>query len=233
VVADEIKELAERTSSSTREITTLIKGVQEETRRAVSAITQVEQSITTGEQLSESSGKALVKIVEGVRKANSQVAEIARAAVEQAKGSLMIREAMEKVSEMVEQIARASREQGKGSEMIMTAVERMKGLTGQVRSSTREQSTAGGHISRSTEHILEMVSQIKRACDEQTRGSEQIVIAVHGIQESTEVNHDAAQVMDDSVVRLSRQIEVLQKEMGNFTITKKTDGRHEQNQEEV
>jgi methyl-accepting chemotaxis protein len=223
VIAEEIKELAERTSSSTREISLLVKGVQEETRRAVTAIAQAEQRIIAGEQLSESSGKALVKIVDGVRNANSQVAEIARAAVEQAKGSQMIREAMEKVSEMVEQIARASREQGKGSELIMSAVERMKGLTGQVRSSTREQSTAGALISTSTEHILEMVQQIKRACDEQTRGSDQIVTAVHGIQESTDVNHDAARVMDDSVVRLSHQIEVLQKEMGSFTITKKVE----------
>jgi methyl-accepting chemotaxis protein len=223
VIAEEIKELAERTSSSTREISLLVKGVQEETRRAVTAIAQAEQRIIAGEQLSESSGKALVKIVDGVRNANSQVAEIARAAVEQAKGSQMIREAMEKVSEMVEQIARASREQGKGSELIMSAVERMKGLTGQVRSSTREQSTAGALISTSTEHILEMVQQIKRACDEQTRGSDLIVTAVHGIQESTDVNHDAARVMDDSVVRLSHQIEVLQKEMGSFTITKKVE----------
>jgi methyl-accepting chemotaxis protein len=99
----------------------------------------------------------------------------------------------------------------------------MKGLTGQVRSSTREQSTAGALISTSTEHILEMVQQIKRACDEQTRGSDLIVTAVHGIQESTDVNHDAARVMDDSVVRLSHQIEVLQKEMGSFTITKKVE----------
>ena len=220
VVADEIKELAERTSSSTREIVRIITGVQEESRRAVAAIAQAEQRIFTGEQLSQSSGRALVKIVDGVGKANSQVAEIARAAVEQAKGSRMIRDAMETVAEMVEQIARASREQGKGSELIMSAVQRMKGLTGQVRSATREQNSAGALISVSTEHILEMVQQIKLACDEQSRGSDQIVTAVYGIQESTEVNHEATRIMDDSVVRLSRQIEVLRKEMGNFTITK-------------
>ncbi len=62
--------------------------------------------------------------------------EIARATVEQAKGSQMIREAMEQVAEMVEQIAKATREQGQGSELIMAAVEKMKALTGQVRSST-------------------------------------------------------------------------------------------------
>ena len=224
VVADEIKELSERTSSSTREIVQLVKGVQEETRRAAGAVYLTEQSVIDGERLSASSGAALAKIVTGVQRADGRVAEIARAAVEQAKGSRMIRESMVKVSEMVEQIARASHEQGKGSELIMAAVARMKGLTGQVRNSTSEQNTAGTLISTSTEHILVMVQGIKRACDEQARGSIQISAAVHGIQQSTEVTHEAARVMDDAVVRLSRQIGVLEKEMGNFTITKKGRG---------
>ncbi len=228
VVAEEIKELSERTSSSTREIAQLVKGVQQETRRAAGAVCLTEQSVIDGEKLSAGSGAALAKIVAGVQKADGRVAEIARAAVEQAKGSRMIRESMEKVSEMVEQIARASHEQGKGSELIMSAVARMKGLTGQVRNATSEQNRAGAFISSSTEHILVMVQGIKHACDEQARGSVQITTAVHGIQQSTEVTHEAARVMDDAVVRLSRQIEVLEKEMGNFTITKKVEHRDEQ-----
>ncbi len=227
VVADEIKELSERTSSSTREIVQLVKGVQEETRRAAGAVLLTEQSVMDGERLSASSGAALAKIVAGVQKADSRVAEIARAAVAQAMGSRMIRESMVKVSEMVEQIARASHEQGKGSELIMTAVERMKGLTGQVRNSAGEQSAAGALISTSTEHILAMVQGIKHACDEQARGSVQIAAAVQGIQDSTEVTHDAARVMDDAVVRLSLQIGVLEQEMGNFTITKKGERREQ------
>jgi len=228
VVADELKELSERTSSSTREIAQLIKGVQEESHRAAGAVRLTELSIIEGEKLSQSSGAALAKIVAGVRRADSQVSEIARAAVEQAKGSLMIRESMEKISGMVEQIARASHEQGKGSELIMTAVARMKELTGQVRNASGEQHKAGALISTSTEHILAMVEGIKGACDDQARGSVRIAAAVHGIQQSTEVSHEAARVMDDAVVRLSRQIEVLEQEMGNFTITKKEEPREEQ-----
>ena len=99
VVADEIRELAERTSSSTREIAAVIKGVQEETRRAVDAISQAEESIAAGEKLSQRSGAALEKIVTGVQRAGIQVSEIAKATVEQARGSQSIREAMESVEE--------------------------------------------------------------------------------------------------------------------------------------
>jgi len=218
VVADEIKELSERTSSSTREISLVIRGVQEETRRAVEAIDQAERSIGDGELLSQKSGEALAKIVVGVNEATAQVAEIARTTVEQAKGSQMIREAMEQVSEMVAQIAKATREQGQGSELIMGAVENMKGLTSQVLSSTREQNKVGNLIAQSTESITEMIRHIKRACDEQSRGSEQIVMSVEDIQEATEANLEATRVMDEAVYKLFRQIELLKKEMEAFKI---------------
>jgi methyl-accepting chemotaxis protein len=218
VVADEIKELAERTSSSTREIAQVIKGVQDETRRAVEAINKAEESIAGGELLSQRSGEALNKIVAGVNRATEQIDEIARATEEQAKGSQMIREAIERVLEMVGQIAMATREQGMGGEQIMTAVERMKELTAQVRVSTREQSKVGTFIAKSTENITGMIQQIKHACDEQSKGSEQIVVAVEDIQQSTTVNLDAAKVMNSSVMNLYRQIEIMKKEMGVFKI---------------
>jgi methyl-accepting chemotaxis protein len=216
VVADEIKELSERTSSSTREIAQVIRGVQDETARAVDAIEQAERSIGDGELLSVKSGEALAKIVVGVNEATAQVAEIARTTVEQAKGSQMIREAMEQVSEMVAQIAKATREQGQGSELIMGAVENMKSLTSQVLSSTREQNKVGNLIARSTESITELIRHIKRACDEQTHGSEQIMTAVEEIQSATDANLGATRVMDDAVYKLFKQSDLLKKEIEQF-----------------
>lgn len=218
VVADEIKELSERTSSSTREIAALIKAVQDETRRAVEAINQAETSIAEGEELSQRSGEALNKILEGVIRSSAQMAEIARATVEQAKGSHIIRDAMEQVSEMVGQIAKATKEQGMGSGMIMGAVERMKDLTAQVRSSTREQSKVGNFIAKSTEDITDMIRQIKIACDEQRRGSEQVVVAVEDIQQSTNINVEATRIMNEAVENLFRQTDILRQEMASFKV---------------
>ncbi|MCM2358634.1 MAG: methyl-accepting chemotaxis protein [Geobacteraceae bacterium] len=218
VVAEEIKGLAERTSSSTREIGEVIKGVQDETRRAVEAISQAEQSIAQGETLSRKSGEALNKIVAGVQMATDQVNSIARATMEQAKGSEMIRDAMEQVSGMVGQIAAATREQGQGSELIIAAVERMKKVTAQVKSSTREQSNVGNFIARSTENITDMICQIKRACDEQSRGSEQIIPAVENITSATDSNLEAVRILGDTMESLAAQIGILHDEIGRFTI---------------
>ncbi len=218
VVADEIRELAERTSSSTREIAAVIKGVQEETRRAVEAISRAEESITAGEKLSLRSGTALEKIVVGVQRAGIQVSEIARATVEQARGSQSIREAMERVGEMVESISNSAREHSCGTDMISAAVERMKDLTIHVRISTREQSKASNLIARSSEDVTAMVDHIREACRTQIESSALISTSVNHIEGATAANSQAIKVMNAAVADLTRQIDLLEKEMTGFRI---------------
>lgn len=218
VVADEIRELAERTSSSTREISAVIKGVQEETRRAVDAISQAEEIIAEGEKLSQRSGTALEKIVTGVERAGIQVSEIAKATVEQARGSQSIREAMESVEDMVENIANSSREHSRGTDMISAAVERMKELTVHVRTSTREQSRASTLIARSTENGTSMVDQIREACRSQIDSSALISKSVNNIEGVTAANSQATKVMNAAVADLTHQIYLLEKEMTGFKI---------------
>ncbi|MHB8057599.1 MAG: methyl-accepting chemotaxis protein [Desulfuromonadaceae bacterium] len=218
VVADEIRELAERTSSSTREIAAVIKGVQEETRRAVDAITQAEESIDAGEKLSQRSGTALEKIVAGVERAGIQVSEIAKATVEQARGSQSIREAMESVEDMVGHIANSSREHSRGTDMITAAAGRMKELTIHLRTSTREQSRAGNLIAKSTEDVTAMVVQIREACRSQVNGSALISKSVNNIEGATAANSHAAKIMNSAVTALTHQINLLEKEMAGFKI---------------
>ena len=218
VVADEIKELAERTSSSTREIALVIKGVQEDTGRAVASINQAELAICAGEQLSERSGEALEKIVQGVRQAGLQIDAIAKATIEQARGSNSIRVAMEQVEEMVEQIASSTREQAKGTDLITNAVEHMREMTSQVRSSTREQSRASALIARATEDVSAMIDQIRESCKSQTEHSKTIDNMVDNISASSNATLQAAKVMDSAVAGLSRQIDLLEKEMSGFSV---------------
>ncbi len=218
VVAEEIKDLAERTSGSTREISQVIDGIQQEVRRAVESINQAKGSIAEGEKLSQKSGEVLNKIVEGITVASTQMDEIARASENQANESQLIRRAMDRVAEMINQIARATSEQGRGSDLIMTAVEKMKELNAQVRNSTREQTKVGNFIGKSTENITSMIRKIKLACDEQNRGSGLIVHAVSGIQQSTEINLEANKMTEEAVKRLTHQTELIQSALHNFTI---------------
>ncbi|GFO58338.1 methyl-accepting chemotaxis protein [Geomonas silvestris] len=218
VVAHEIKELARRTSSSTREISEIIEGVKEETTSVVQAIKASEERIAEGELLSQRSGEALRKIVDGVQDSAPRVNEIAQTTEEQAKLSENMRQAMDRVAEMVGQIVRATREQGRGSEQIVSAVERMKDFTAQVRSTTRSQTATSSHIVHATEDITQMIRNVRRACEEEAESTKQIVRAMESIRESSLTTVEVNRIMDGAVTGLSEQVKLLQQKMAGLAV---------------
>ncbi len=235
VVADEIKELAERTSSSTKEIAEVIKAVQEDTVRAVDAITMAERVIKDGEFLSGRSGEALNKIVYGVGQASERMHQIAVATSEQSMGSKVIRQAMELVSSMIEQIATATREQTRGSDMIIQAVDKMKSLSGQVSRASREQSKAGNTIVAQTGRVIEIVATIRTGSVTQRQEGERIIQSMQALRATNVASVAANAIMGQAVGSISRQTNVLQQELALFTIasgdgqaTESNSGRGEQ-----
>jgi methyl-accepting chemotaxis protein len=175
VVADEIKDLAERTGASTKEIAELIRGVQEESKNAITAMAQGERSVEAGVSLSQAAESALVEIVDSAAKATEMVKAIAMATVEQSKGSRVVADAVDRIARTVQQVAAATAEQARGSEQIMKSAERMKTIASHVELSSQEQAKGGRQVAEAIEHINEMVRQLHTAQSEQARGSEQIL----------------------------------------------------------
>ncbi len=112
VVADEIKDLAERAGASTREITDLIKTVQAESKNAITAVERGAHNVDRGVEVSNEAERALKKILESSQKSTNMVRAIARATVEQAKGSKQVTDAIGRIAETVQQIAAATSRAG-------------------------------------------------------------------------------------------------------------------------
>ena len=147
VVADEIKDLAERAGASTREITDLIKTVQSESKNAITAVERGAHNVDRGVEVSNEAERALKKILESSQKSTNMVRAIARATVEQAKGSKQVTDAIGRIAETVQQIAAATAEQARGSELIMKSAEKMRIITQHVERSSQEQARGGRQIS--------------------------------------------------------------------------------------
>lgn len=219
VVAVEIKNLAKRTGSHTREIAEIILGVREETERAVEAITHSEKRIAEGSELSHRSGSALRKIVDGIMVASSYMEEINKTALNQAHASVGMQKAMGRVAEMVEQIAHATQEQSHGSELITAAVERMRLLTQEVMHSINDHRNSAAQVVSSSEEINDIVVEICEASILQADSSNRISDSLNELEESTEVQVTSTVVMDEILSTLVRQISVLQNEMEQFKVT--------------
>ncbi len=219
VVAFEIKELARRTTASTREIAEIVNGVKAETERAVSAILLSEQSVIEGEHLSQRSGEALSKILNGVKISAEQINEIAAAAEQHAIKGENMRLAMDEMGAMVEQITRSSCQQTKDTEVINNAADAMQQLTSNLYANARSHNSAGNIIADSTEIIVKMIEDIRKACQVQSSSSEQIVNNVREMEETATGYLDTTKIMEEAVTGLSEQIKNLEKEMSGFKTT--------------
>jgi len=148
VVADEIRDLAERVLASTKEIGGLIHAVQEEARKARGAIEQGSERVASGVSLSAEAGRALEEITEASRQSGSRIEGIVGSLREQAKAAGHVVELMERVRGGVDQIRHAASEQDRGNVVVYQGSVTMREVAAQVRGTTEEQARGSGRIRR-------------------------------------------------------------------------------------
>ena len=218
VVADEIRELSERTSSSTREISSVIRGVQNETRLAVDAIQQAEVHITAGQKLSRRSGTALEKIVRGVQQISAEVLKIARTTAEQARDSQIIKESIQNITKMVQQIAAASTEHTRTCGQTASAMERLKALTSQIRSSVGEQVVASDLVALTSRDTLDTIDHIRSACSAQTLDNATVKATLDETWDSFSSSAGSVITLERSLATFEKQLKLLKNELSDFTV---------------
>jgi methyl-accepting chemotaxis protein len=191
VVADEIKDLAERAGASTREITDLIKTVQGESRNAITAVERGAHNVDRGVEVSNEAERALKKILESSNKSTNMVRAIARATVEQAKGSKQVTDAIGRIAETVQQIAAATAQQARGSELIMKSAEKMRLITQHVERSANEQAKGGRQITGAIESISGMVTELNASHKSQADSARQLTAMIARVEESARAQESA------------------------------------------
>jgi methyl-accepting chemotaxis protein len=109
VVADEVRKLAERTATSTREIGAMIESIYEGTRQAVSSMEASVGRVDGGVGLAQAAGARIGALSDNARSAATAVAEIS-AAIEQQRGaSNDIARHVERIAQMAESTRGATR----------------------------------------------------------------------------------------------------------------------------
>lgn len=110
VVADEVRALAERTTKATREISEMIKAIQQETKGAVVAMEEGVSEVAKGSEKAANSGKALEQILEQINSVTAQIAQVATAAEEQTATTSEISNNMQQITGIVSHSARGAQE---------------------------------------------------------------------------------------------------------------------------
>lgn len=218
VVAEEIKELALQTANSTKEITTMVKQVQDGTATAIAVAKRSSLVVDDGVRLSLEAEAALNEIIKKTELSLQNSLKVARAAEEQTNGIGVVTESLQRMNFMVMEINRAAFEQKKSSEAILHSTEEMRGYTMSVRKNVTAQSEETQHITNMIQNVFEMARTIARTTFEQQKASGIIVQAFDTINLKAEENIPLAQDLDGIVTRMEAQADLLNRKIGTFRI---------------
>jgi methyl-accepting chemotaxis protein len=166
VVADEVRKLAERSGKATKEIGGLVKGIQAETARAVTAAQAGTQAIADGTQLATRAGGALGAIVAAIDEVSGLMGQIAQAASAQSQAASRITQATAQMDQLTRQVSGAATEQARSSEQIAEAIVHMTRMTQQVSQATGEQRRGATQVTQAVDETSSSSREASRAADE-------------------------------------------------------------------
>ncbi|WKZ31994.1 MAG: methyl-accepting chemotaxis protein [Thermodesulfobacteriota bacterium] len=204
VVANEIKDLAERASTSAKEVSEIIHAVEIESDRAVKSMERGYLSVEEGVRLSMKAGEGLEKILGSAQRSTTSVRQIAAASELQARESRMVAETTEKLAEMTRRIVNATHEHARGSELINKATERMSDITYRVKATTKSQAESTRQITSTIGDVNRMVTYINDVIKEQSRNTTKVIEALDAVRKVSFENIERAVAADRAVEELAR-----------------------------
>ncbi len=215
VVAAEIKDLAERTALSTKEIAALIGAIQEGAREAGDAMADGLLHVNDGVERSREAGQALREILEGTQRSASLTQEIADSASHHAEQSRNTAQLFKSLNETVTRISAVTQEQSKGCDAILGASQQMREQTVLVRRAILEQKQGSLRISDSVSRVTDVAKEIEEAGEQQRRLSRSVVESMQGIGSLSQDHiaalvaiHDRIRALTDGARDLGQQIEL-------------------------
>jgi methyl-accepting chemotaxis protein len=211
VVAHEIKNLSDRTASSTGQISHLIKAIRGRMSAAAEAVARGEGATGSSVELAERAGEALQHIRDTAQVSHDMTRDILHATEEQSRGSQKVMASMQEVNAMVNYIRQAAGEHRSNGEAVAAQTGFMRELTEQVKHATAEQAEVSRYISDAIAAVDRNLQTMVDAVESKRR--ETLLILKHAGELRERGRAEAHVVLDveESLTALTAQIGAVRK----------------------
>ncbi|MDI7247121.1 MAG: methyl-accepting chemotaxis protein [Bacillota bacterium] len=162
VVADEVRKLAERSSSETKAIAELVARVRQATEKAVTAIDSGLKEVEAGSVLSEEAGKALKEISSNAAEGGQLISRLIESSQALAEASARMEKAIDDIVSVAEENTAATEEMAASAEEVKKAVDAIASVSEETAASVEEVSASSEQVSAS---IQEMAASAESLAD--------------------------------------------------------------------
>lgn len=145
VVADEVRKLAEKTMTATKEVGEAIRGIQNGTKKNIDNVERAGKAIEEITKLANTSGESLQQIVSLVEATTDQVRSIATASEEQSSASEEISRSIDDVNRVSLETADAMRQSAQAVGELANQAQVLKRLIDEMKSDSGSNSPALPH----------------------------------------------------------------------------------------
>jgi methyl-accepting chemotaxis protein len=218
VVADEIKTLADRTSSSAKEIKNIIKSIHHEINKAIIATEDSKRIVHESKGLVLYTDAAIVNVIEKAQNSSIITKKIQRANAEQIKGILQLNEGMEHLVKIASDLTEIVREQENKSDDVLAIAQKFKEISGFIKGGIHEQNTGIHLISKNLDRANEMIKSINNASSDQDRVNKEILNVANSIKSICNNTISVTRDITNSFNGLHREVEALKKDMEGFKV---------------
>ncbi len=216
VVADEIRQLAERTRGSTKEIAIIIKAVQGGSRAAAAKMHEGVTRVSENVKQAGDAATSLTKIVDSATRSYDMATRISRSLSEQSQASGRLHEVTSRMSDHIAEINRATTEQARGSQLMAQESERVRDIAAQVKNATEEQSTAGRGITSALGRIADDARAMRDLLERQLAETDRIADASRVMLDIAQKNDEVAREFNATMQDLVRSGKEFEGEVTRF-----------------
>lgn len=224
VVAEEIRDLAERTAISTSEVTDIINSINKEIEQASKKSSEGMLRAQEGMRLGKAALESLQRISQSISAAESSISHIARAATEQSKSSKQVTAAIEEMAKKIERISQATTDQAKTSQVIAKRASTMEELTKAVDRATSDQAKGAELISNGMEKVKVAIAKTHQSLISMSKVGQQMVSAIEIIRTASEQNLGSARDLSSTSANLRQDSLLLVEELTRFELPKPQKG---------
>jgi methyl-accepting chemotaxis protein len=130
VVADEVRKLAERTTTATKEIAQMITTIQAGTNGAIKAMESGTQQVQEGVTSTARAGESLQQIIHMSEEVGSMIASIATAAAEQSGATADVNQSMDQIAQLGKESAVAAQQSAKACQDLSELALALQNMVG-------------------------------------------------------------------------------------------------------